>query len=132
MTSPPGRTASGELDRQLLAIPAATYVPALTGCQPNRAGKVCCPFHDDHTTSLQLYDDGGWYCFACRVGGSIYDFAALLFQFKTRGHQFLELRERLVRELATVATEAARTRNVRGPLGAYERPLGLGGRQFPV
>jgi hypothetical protein len=33
------------LDQQLLAIPAATYVEALTGLRPNRAGKVCCPFH---------------------------------------------------------------------------------------
>ena len=45
-TSPYSRAATSEPDRQLLAIPAATYVPALTGRQPNRAGKVCCPFHD--------------------------------------------------------------------------------------
>ena len=38
------RTATSELDRQLLAIPAASYVPALTGRQPNRAGKIRCPF----------------------------------------------------------------------------------------
>ena len=80
------RAATSDLDRQLLAIPAATYVPALTGRQPNRAGKIRCPFHDDHTPSLQLYDHG-WYCFgACRTGGSIYDFGALLYGLDTRGH----------------------------------------------
>jgi hypothetical protein len=47
--------------------------------------------------SLQLYDDG-WYCFACRIGGSIYDFGARLFELDTRGHQFLRLRQRLVHE----------------------------------
>jgi hypothetical protein len=92
------RAATSQLDQQLLAIPAATYVPALTGIKPNRAGKICCPFHDDKTPSLQLYDHG-WYCFACRVGGSIYDFGALLWGLDTRGSQFLELRQRLATEL---------------------------------
>ena len=95
----PRRAATGVLDQQLLAIPAATYVQALTGLRPNRAGKICCPFHDDSTPSLQLYDHG-WYCFgACRTGGSIYDFGALLYGLDTRGHQFLQLRQRLATEL---------------------------------
>jgi RepB DNA-primase from phage plasmid/CHC2 zinc finger len=95
---PCNREATSELDRQLLAIPATTYVPALTGRQPNRAGKIVCPFHDDTRPSLQLYDHG-WYCFACRVGGSIYDFGAILFGLDTRGHEFLQLRQRLATEL---------------------------------
>ena len=45
-TSPATRAASGELDQLLLAIPAAAYVAALTGRQPNRDGKIQCPFHD--------------------------------------------------------------------------------------
>ena len=44
--SPSARTATSDLDRQLLAIPAATYVLALTGRHPNRARKIPCPFHD--------------------------------------------------------------------------------------
>jgi hypothetical protein len=44
--SPPTRGANSELDRRLLAIPAATYVPGLTGRHPNRAGKISCPFHE--------------------------------------------------------------------------------------
>ena len=93
------RETSSGLDRQLLAIPAATYVSALTGRQPNRAGKICCPFHDDANPSLQLYDEG-WYCFGrCRTGGSIYDFAALLYGLSTRGREFLQLRQRLAEDL---------------------------------
>ena len=87
------------LDRALLAIPAAEYVRALAGREPDRAGKVACPFHDDHRPSLQLYDDGSWYCFACRAGGTIYDFAARLWDQPTKGRAFIELRERLAREL---------------------------------
>ena len=98
--SRPGRVAGSELDQQLLAIPAASYVHALTGRQPNRAGKIHCPFHDDRTPSLQLYDDGTWYCYgACRTGGSVYDFASRWWGLDTRGHQFLALRQRLADEL---------------------------------
>jgi len=95
----PVRTAESELDRQLLAIPAATYVPALTGRNPNRAGKIPCPFHEDHTPSLQLYEHD-WYCYgACRTGGSIYDLGALLYGLGTRGQDFLKLRQRLAEDL---------------------------------
>jgi len=108
-TPPCNREPSSELDRQLLAIPAATYVPALTGRQPNRAGKICCPFHDDHSPSMQLYDHG-WYCFgACRTGGSIFDFAGLLYGLATRGREFLQLRQRLAEDLHLApATERTR------------------------
>ena len=57
------RTGRTEIDRLLLAIPAAEYVRAIAGVSPNRAGKVHCPFHEDRTASLQLYEDGTWYCF---------------------------------------------------------------------
>jgi hypothetical protein len=96
---PCNREATSELDRQLLAIPAATYVPALTGRQPNRAGKIHCPFHDDRHPSLQLYQHD-WYCFgACRTGGTIYDFGALLYGLRPRGREFLQLRQRLAEDL---------------------------------
>ena len=97
--SRPARAGTSELDGELLSIPAASYVPALTGRQPNRAGKIQCPFHEDHTPSLQLYDKD-WYCFgACRAGGSIYNFGALLYGLGTRGREFLELRRRLAADL---------------------------------
>ncbi|MHB1835366.1 MAG: CHC2 zinc finger domain-containing protein [Solirubrobacteraceae bacterium] len=89
-------TVGTELDRQLLAIPAATYVRVLTGATPDRTGKIHCPFHVDATASLQLYDDGTWYCFgACQTGGSIFDFAARAWAMGTRGREFLRLRQRL-------------------------------------
>lgn len=104
-TSAPSRAATSQLDQRLLAVPAAIYVPALTGRQPNRAGKISCPFHDDRNPSLQLYDNS-WYCFgACHTGGSIYDFGALLFGLDTRGHQFLELRQHLAAELHTTPAD---------------------------
>jgi len=93
----------GPLDEQLLAIPTVDYVRALAGLEPNRAGKVHCPFHDpDATPSLHCYNDGTWYCFgACRTGGSIYDFAARLWLpgqpsgAQLRGRRFVEVRDRL-------------------------------------
>ena len=99
-----GRT---EIDRALLTIPAAEYVRALTRCSPDRSGKISCPFHEDRTPSLQLYEDGTWYCYgACQMGGSIYDFAGQLWLtgqsggersgWKLRGREFLWVRQRLV------------------------------------
>jgi DNA polymerase len=40
----------------------------------NHDGKICCPFHDDKTPSLQLYpDDGHYHCFGCGAHGWIDD-----------------------------------------------------------
>ena len=83
--SPPA-TSTGSCSRS----PQAPTCRSLTGRHPNRAGKIHCPFHDDHTPSLQLYQHD-WYCYgACRTGGSIYDFGALLYGLGTRGRDFLE------------------------------------------
>ena len=84
-------------DRGLLAIPAVEYARVLTGRVPNREGKILCPFHDDHDPSLQLYPDGGFYCFGsgCRAGGSIFDFAGRVWGITPRGAGFIELRRRL-------------------------------------
>jgi RepB DNA-primase from phage plasmid len=57
------RTTRTEIDRLLLAIPSAEYVRVIAGVLPNRAGKIHCPFHEDRTASLQLYEDGTWYCY---------------------------------------------------------------------
>jgi hypothetical protein len=55
--------------------------------------------HDDRVPSLQLYGDGSWYCFGCRQGGTIYDFAGLLWLTGTKDRAFLELRARLAQLL---------------------------------
>lgn len=85
------------LDRELLAIPAVDYVRVLASREPNRAGKVLCPFHRETHPSLQLYPDGTFYCFGaqCKKGGTIFDFAARLWSTGTRERDFLELRRRL-------------------------------------
>jgi hypothetical protein len=91
------------LDRELLAVPAADYGRVLANLEPNRAGKVLCPFHQETDPSLQLYADGTFYCFGsrCRKGGTIFDFAAALWltgqsaHVPLRGRRFIEVRDRL-------------------------------------
>jgi hypothetical protein len=96
----PRRSGRTPLDHALLAVPAAEYVRVLAHREPNRAGKVLCPFHAESRPSLQLYPDGTFYCFGnrCRLGGTIFDFAAALWGLGTRGEDFLELRRRLAAE----------------------------------
>jgi RepB DNA-primase from phage plasmid/CHC2 zinc finger len=95
----PRRLDRASLDGQLLAIPAEDYVHQLSGLRPTQAGKVRCPFHDDHTPSLHLYGDGTWACFGCRRGGTVYDFAAHLWDMPTKGRAFIELRKRVAHAL---------------------------------
>lgn len=99
-----GKRSEGRTD-DLLAIPATVYVPRLSGREVNLAGMVQCPFHksgQELTPSLRAYDETsqGFYCFGCREGGSIYDFAAKLWGMGTRGDDFKALRKRLAEELA--------------------------------
>lgn len=86
----------------LRCIAPERYVAALVGSDIGRDHKVRCPFHEDRTPSLHVYEGShrGWFCFGCRRGGSIYDLAAGLWDLETHGSDFLELRRRL-RELFT-------------------------------
>jgi len=36
--------------------------------------KIRCPFHNDGTPSLHVYDDGGWKCWGCGKSGDLLDF----------------------------------------------------------
>lgn len=50
------------------------------GFQPNRTGYICCPFHNEKTASLKLYDgQQGFHCFGCGAHGSVIDFVMNLF-----------------------------------------------------
>ncbi len=128
----PPRRGRTPLDRQLFAIPAAEYVRVLTGLTPNREGKLACPFHTDRDPSLQLYPDGGFYCFGsgCNAGGTIFDFAGRLWGIPTRGSGFIELRERLAQHFHLTAqdcsvsqeSEAAATAGVSCPRGSSAPP----------
>lgn len=83
-------------DDALQAIPATLYVAALTGQEPGRDGKICCPFHADTAPSLHVYPgERGWVCFGCRRGGTIIDFGAALYGIEPRGRGFHEIRRRL-------------------------------------
>jgi hypothetical protein len=78
-------------------------VRLLTGREPDRSGKIHCPFHEDSRPSFHVYNtpERGWTCFACttpsgrRLGGDIYTLASLLWGISNRGRDFLELRTRL-------------------------------------
>ncbi len=82
----------------LRALDPALYVSVLTGETVGRSRKVSCPFHEDRTPSLHVYENAadGWYCFGCkRHGHSAYDLASELWELDTRGPSFVELRARL-------------------------------------
>jgi CHC2 zinc finger len=85
----------------LRQISPQVYVSRLTGRQVDRSGKIRCPFHTDTTPSLHVYHDParGWYCYGCGHGGSIYDFASLLWGHPSRGPDFPALRRRLLKAL---------------------------------
>lgn len=57
---------------------SARSVAERYGFEPRQDGFICCPFHDDKTPSLKLYDNGSFHCFGCGVGGSSIDFMARL------------------------------------------------------
>lgn len=54
------------------------------GFKPNRAGYICCPFHQEKTPSLKLYDKS-FYCFGCGAHGSAIDFVSMLYNLDSLG-----------------------------------------------
>ena len=116
-----GRHHRGEgVDRLLREVAAREYVHALTGAVPNLEEKFLCPFHEEHTPSLQAYEDGSFFCFGCGAGGSVIDFAARLWGMGTKGRDFLMLRDRLAEELLG-----------RGPTDASPEPSARRARRTP-
>ena len=91
----------GDLHDALAAIAPPVYVELLTGRERGRDGKIACPFHDDSTPSLEVYDDpaGGFFCFGCERGGTIIDFGAELYGIEPRGAGYHEVRRRLAADL---------------------------------
>ena len=63
------------------------------GIDINRSGMCCCPFHNDDSPSMKLYDDH-YYCFGCGEHGDVIDFVSKLFSVSPK-----EAAERLVQEL---------------------------------
>lgn len=61
----------GELKKRI----PMTELARRLGFEPNRAGFIRCPFHDERTPSLKLYDgDGGFSCYGCGAVGDQVDF----------------------------------------------------------
>ena len=63
------------------AVKAAVPVRAAAeryGLEVNYSGMVCCPFHEDHTPSMKLYEDH-FYCFGCGKHGDVINLVAELF-----------------------------------------------------
>lgn len=88
----------------LTGVPPEVYVRALTGREPDRDGKVTCPFHGggrERTPSLHVYPDAdrGWVCFGCGRGGTIIDFGAGIYGIEPRGPGYHELVRRLLGDL---------------------------------
>jgi CHC2 zinc finger len=97
-TAPNPRSRPAASRDPLRALDPALYVSVLTGQRVGRSRKITCPFHEDRTPSLHVYQrpEQGWYCFGCkRHGHTAYDLAAALWNLDTRGDDFLELRARL-------------------------------------
>ncbi len=78
--------------------------------------KLPCPFHEDKTPSLHIYNDGGWRCYSCGRYGDVIDFAGLyFFGLNYDPHtQLLEVIDRLgslgIRPLATDERPATQPR----------------------
>ena len=53
---------------------------AAYGFEQNRTGFICCPFHNEKTPSMKIYENGkGYYCFGCGAGGDVINFVMRLF-----------------------------------------------------
>jgi DNA primase len=48
------------------------------GYQSNKAGFICCPFHNEKTPSMKMYDTS-YNCFGCGANGDIISFVQQLF-----------------------------------------------------
>lgn len=78
------------------ANPLDWLVEQLTNQQAEKH-KIRCPFHQDATPSLHIYDDGHWHCFGCGRGGDVLDFAGLFYFGQTYNPdtQLLDVIDRL-------------------------------------
>lgn len=85
----------------LRAVPADVYYSRLSGLDGDIGRHVKCPFWDHRSPrQMMLYDDGSWFCWPCDEGGTIYDFAAKLWNMSTKGAEFQKLKTRIRDELS--------------------------------
>jgi hypothetical protein len=48
------------------------------GFETDRKGFICCPFHNEKTASMKIYDTS-YYCFGCHASGDVIKFVQTLF-----------------------------------------------------
>lgn len=53
------------------------------GIHSRRNGMACCPFHDDKTPSLKLYERR-FHCFGCQEDGDVIDFVGKLYGLESK------------------------------------------------
>lgn len=59
---------------------SAEEAARMYGLNPDRHGRILCPFHNDHDPSMKVYpEDRGYYCFSCHAAGSVIDLVMQLF-----------------------------------------------------
>jgi len=87
-------------DDPLRRIPAAVYLPALTGELVSSSGRTRCPMpdHEDLRPSANAYGTK-WCCFSCGAGGSVIDLASAIYGIAPRGRGYWELRDLIVEAL---------------------------------
>ena len=112
LPDPPGKTSArmaGQeprppVDDPYLAIAPPDYFGVLAGIEVPRHGFVSCPRpdHEDRHPSCKVWPSAeqGWCCFACGVGGTVYDLAAAVegrpSGVQLRGEDFKRARARVV------------------------------------
>ncbi len=89
------------IGEHLRDIAPTDYALAIEGLEaPGNGRKVFCPFHEERTPSLALWDDParGWNCYGCGRGGTIFEFAAASWGYSVplRGQAFKDVRDRLL------------------------------------
>lgn len=72
------------------------------GMKPNRAGFICCPFHNDKTPSMKVYVDS-YHCFGCGAHGDIFSFVM--------EYEGIPFREAFIRLGGTYSSKKGKSRN---------------------
>lgn len=56
------------------------------GFTPDYRGFICCPFHEEKSPSMKVYDgDKGFYCFGCHESGDLLSFVQKYFGLDFKG-----------------------------------------------
>ena len=79
------RGGATDLAEQVKSLVTVQEAAEQYGFHPNRAGYIRCPFHNEKTASLKIYDgQSGFHCFGCGAHGSVIDFVMLLYDISFR------------------------------------------------